>query len=200
MPSTRPFLVDLPRVAREGPEATPLTSHASTFWLSPSADSQTRNSLCSRPLRAYSHLENRESRNSLEVSQSCGLKNDLLCSRPLRAQQPLVQQTSSGPAVTWRTVNELLRQSPLCQVGCATLPEAITLLPSLGDDRPGQLDFQRPSLSHHRWARTTGCQKPSLSCHTGQARTTGLCKNSRKPLLARSTGLLLRLCLNRTSF
>ena len=89
MPSTRPFLVDLPRVAREGPEATPLTSHASTFWLSPSADSQTRNSLCSRPLRAYSHLENRESRNSLEVSQSCGLK-----------KRPLVQQTSSGPAAT----------------------------------------------------------------------------------------------------
>ena len=100
MPSSRPFLVDLPRVAREGPEATPLTSHASTFWLSPSADSQTRNSLkvsqpcglkndllCSRPLRACSHLENREPRNSLKVSQSCGLKNDLLCSRPLRAQQ-----------------------------------------------------------------------------------------------------------------
>ena len=82
-------------------------------------------------------MENCESRNSLEVSQSCGLKNDLLCSRPLRALQPLVQQTSSGPAVTWRTVNELLLQSPLCQVGCATSPEAITLLPSLGDDRPG---------------------------------------------------------------
>ena len=48
MPSSRPFLVDLTRVACEGPEAvllaTPLTSHASTFWLSPSADSQTRNS------------------------------------------------------------------------------------------------------------------------------------------------------------
>ena len=56
-------------------------------------------------------------------------------------------------------------------MGCATLPEAITLLPSLGDDRPGQLDFQRPSLSHHRWARTTGCQKPSLSCLIGQARS-----------------------------
>ena len=38
MPSSRPFLVDLRRVARKGPEATPLTSHASTFWLSPSAD------------------------------------------------------------------------------------------------------------------------------------------------------------------
>ena len=31
MPSSRPFLVDLPRVAREGPEATPLTSRASCF-------------------------------------------------------------------------------------------------------------------------------------------------------------------------
>ena len=97
MPSSRPFLVDLPRVAREGPEAIPLTSHASTFWLSPSADSQTRN--------------------SLKVSQPCGLK-----------KRPLVQQTSSGPAVTWRTVNELLPQSPLCQVGCATSPATLTIL------------------------------------------------------------------------
>ena len=31
-------------------------------------------------------------------------------------------------------------------MGCATLPEAFTLLPSLGDDRPGRLDFQKPSL------------------------------------------------------
>ena len=134
-------------------------------------------------------LGERESRNSLKVSQSCGLKNDLLCSRPLRAQQPLVQQTSSGPAVTWRTVNELLRQSPLCQVGCATFPE----------------DFTRP----YRWvirASATGLPEDftcpvtldgpvrlgarSLhsSCHTGQARTTGLRTNSQKPLLARSTG------------
>ena len=60
-----PVSSHFPGVAREGPEAAPLTSPASTFWLSPSADSQTRN--------------------SLKVSQSCGLKNDLLCSKPLRA-------------------------------------------------------------------------------------------------------------------
>ena len=156
--------------------ATPLTSHASTFWLSPSADSQTQNSLCSRPLRAYSHLENCESRNSLEVSQSCGLKNDLLCSRPLRALQPLVQQTSSGPAVTWRTVNELLRQSPLCQVGCATFPEDFTCPVSLGDTGQCYWTSRRLHLSRHTGqARTTGRQKPSLVLSTGQARTTGSC-------------------------
>ena len=93
----------------------------------------------SRPLRAYSRWENRT---PFEVSQSTEKQ------QPLRALQPLVQQTSSGPAVTWRTVNELLLQSPLCQVGCATFPEAFTLLPSLGDDRPGRLDFQKTSLSH----------------------------------------------------
>ena len=74
------------------------------------------------------------------VSQSCGLK-----------KRPLVQQTSSSPAVTWRTVNELLLQSPLCQVCCATFPEAFTLLPSLGDDRPGRLDFQKTSLVPSHW-------------------------------------------------
>ena len=61
MPSSRLLFADLPGVAREGPEAvpfaTPLTSHASTFWLSHLADSQTQN--------------------SLKVSQPCGLKNDL---------------------------------------------------------------------------------------------------------------------------
>ena len=161
-----------PQGSMRGPEATPLTSHASTFWLSPSADSQTRYSLCSRPLRAYSHLENRESRNSLEVSQSCGLKNDLLCSRPLRAQQPLVQQTSSGPAVTWRTLNELLRQSPLCQVGCATFPEDFTRPVSLGDT--GQCYWTSRRLHSSR--------------HTGRASTSGHRTNSQKPLLLRTTG------------
>ena len=45
MHSSRPLLVDLPGVAREGPEAIPLTSHASTFWLSPSADTELSDSL-----------------------------------------------------------------------------------------------------------------------------------------------------------
>ena len=67
MPSSRPFLVDPP--AREGPEASPLTSHASCFLTVPSADRQTRN--------------------SLKVSQPCGLRNDLVRSKP---------------AVAWRTV------------------------------------------------------------------------------------------------
>ena len=48
-------------------------------------------------------------------------------------------------------MNELLLQSPLCQVGCATFPEAFTLLPSLGDDRPGRLDFQKTSLVPSHW-------------------------------------------------
>ena len=42
MHPSRPSLLGFPSVAWKGPEATPLTSHASTFWLSPSADSQTR--------------------------------------------------------------------------------------------------------------------------------------------------------------
>ena len=109
MHPSRPSLLGFPSVACKGPEATPLTSHASLFWLPPLADSQTR---C--PPR------------------------DL--------------------ATLW----------------VAILPEAFTLLPSLGDDRPGRLDFQKPSLSHHWWARSTGRQKPSLSCLIGQARSTGL--------------------------
>ena len=116
-------------------------------------------------------LENCEYRNSFEVSQSCGLKNDLLCSRPPRAQQPLVQQTSSGPAVTRRTVNELLRQSPLCQVGSATFPEDFTCPVSLGDTDQCYWTSGRLHLSRHTGrASTTGRQKPSLvlSHWTGQ--------------------------------
>ena len=117
------------------------------------------NSLCSRPLRANSHLENRESRNSLEVSQSCGLK-----------KRPLVQQTSSGPAATCaadlfgpsshlenrervapaeptvsgglRNFTRRLRLSSSRWVGQASstgLPEAFTRPAALG--RPGRLDF-----------------------------------------------------------
>ena len=90
MPSSRPFLVDLPRVAREGPEATPLTSHASTFWLSPSADSQPDSELpqglaalwaekttsCAADLFGpSSHLENRERVALAEPTVSGGLRN-----------------------------------------------------------------------------------------------------------------------------
>ena len=63
-------------------------------------------------------------------------------------------------------MNELLRQSPLCQVGCATLPEAFTLLPSLGDDRPGRLDFQKTSLVPSHWTgqdNWTSYKPPELS-------------------------------------
>ena len=57
-------------------------------------------------------------------------------------------KASSGPAVTWRTVNELLRQSPLCQVGCATLPARLhSSSQSLDDDRPGlNWTSRQPSL------------------------------------------------------
>ena len=55
-------------------------------------------------------------------------------------------------------MNDLLWQSPLCQVGCATLPEDITSPVSLGETGP----YDWTSRSLH------------LSCHTGQARSTGL--------------------------
>ena len=81
MHPSRPSLLGFPGESWKGPEATPLTSHASLFWLPPLADSQTR---C-----------------PLEISQPCGLKNDLLCSRPLRAyshlcSRPLRAQQSPG--------------------------------------------------------------------------------------------------------
>ena len=68
-------------------------------------------------------------------------------------------------------MNELLRQSPLCQVGCATLPEDFTCPLPLGGT--GQFDWTSRSLHlsrHTGRARTTGCQKPSLvlSHWTGQ--------------------------------
>ena len=154
MPSSRPFLVDLPRVAREGPEATPLTSHASLFWLPPLADSQTR---C-----------------PLEISQPCGLKNDLLCSRPLRAYSHLEHRdvSRSGRAHCVRWVARLYQKpslschrwvmtgqddwtsrslhSPLslCEIGqfdwtSRSLHSPVTL------DRPGRLDFVKTAGSLH---------------------------------------------------
>ena len=65
-------------------------------------------------------------------------------------------------------MNELLRQSPLCQVGCATFPEDITSPVSLDDTGP----YYWTSRSLH------------FSCHTGQARSNGLlCTNCQKPSL-----------------
>ena len=160
----------LPRSSMRGSEATPLTSHASTFWLSPSADSQTRN--------------------SLKVSQPCGLKNDLLCSMPLRACSHLENRERVAPAEP--TVSGGLRNftsNPHYPVNrwvmtgqvLTGLPDTLTIPSLIG---PGRL----------------GARSLHLSCHAGQARSTGLCINSQKPSLARSTGLLLRLCLSRTSF
>ena len=111
-----------------------------------------------------------QTRNSLKVSQPCGLKNDLLCSKPLRACSHLENRelSCSGRAhrVRW---------------GCATLPEDFTCPVSLGDT--GQVG--------------PGTRSLHLSCHTGQARSTEICTNNQKPSLARSTGLfeLLAACL-----
>ena len=58
-------------------------------------------------------------------------------------------------------MNELLRQSPLCQVGCATLPEDFTCPLPLGGT--GQYDWtsRRLHLSRHTGrASTSGRQKP----------------------------------------
>ena len=123
-----------------------------------------------------SHLENCESRNSFEVSQSCGLKNDHLCSRPLRVAATCAADFSSGPAVTRRTVNGCYGRAH-----CATgLPEDFTCPVTL--DGPVRL----------------GARSLHLSCHTGQARTTGLRTNRQNCQLA--AVLILRLCLSDTSF
>ena len=62
-------------------------------------------------------------------------------------------------------MNELLQQSPLCQVGCATFPEDFTCPVSLGDTGQCYWTSRRLHL-----ASTTGRQKPSLvlSHWTGQ--------------------------------
>ena len=79
-------------------------------------------------------------------------------------------------------MNELLRQSPLCQVGCATFPEDFTCPVSLGDT--GQCYWTSRRLH--------------LSRHTGRASTTGLRTNRQNCQLA--AVLILRLCLSDTSF
>ena len=154
MHPSRPSLLGFPGESWKGPEANPLTSHVSLFWLPPFADSQTR---C-----------------PLEISQPCGLKKRPLVQQTSSGLQSLVQQTSSGPAATWST--DLSRSS---RAHCVRWVARL---------------YQKPSLSCHRWVMTgqdnwtsrghhspitdgpgtTGCQKPSLSCHTGQARSTGL--------------------------
>ena len=64
-------------------------------------------------------------------------------------------------------MTELLRQSPLCQMGFATLQEDITSPVSLGGTGL-LLDFQKPSLvlphwtGRVDWTFCTNCQKPSL--------------------------------------
>ena len=68
-------------------------------------------------------------------------------------------------------MNELLRQSELCQVGCATFPEDFTCPVSLGDTGECYWTSRRLHLSRHTGrASTSGRQKPSLvlSHWTGQ--------------------------------
>ena len=139
------------------------TSHLSCFYVL--AVPQTQNSRAAG-LSGLQSLENCESRNSLEVSQSCGLK-----------KRPLVQQTSSGPAATCaadlfgpsshlENVNECTGRAH-----CVRWVAQLFQKPSLSCHRwvmtgPGRLDFQKTSLVPHTGrASTSGCQKPSLSCH-----------------------------------
>ena len=79
-------------------------------------------------------------------------------------------------------MNELLLQSPLCQVGCATFPEDFTRPVSLGDT--GQC----------YWTS----RRPHSSRHTERARTTGLRTKRQNCQLAAVS--FLRLCLSYTSF
>ena len=80
-------------------------------------------------------------------SRPCGLKNDLLCSRPVWACSHLENRELSH-----------FCHCPLCQVGCVAFPEDFTCPVSLGDT--GQFNWTSRSLHS--------------SCHTGQARSTGL--------------------------
>ena len=118
-------------------------------------------------------LADSQTRNSLKVLQSCGLKND-----------PLVQQTSSGLQSTCaaglfgpsshlehRDVSRSGR-AHCVRWGCATLPEDFTCPVSLGDT--GQFDWTSRSL--HSSCLTGQAQVDwvpeafTRSCHTGQAR------------------------------
>ena len=145
MHPSRPSLLGFPgehgRVPRRILSPPMLLCSDCLLWLT----ARLRTPLCSRPLRAYSHLENCESRNSLEVSQSCGLKNDLLCCRPLRAQQALVQQTFLGPS-------SHLEHRDASRSGRAHCVRWVSQL------------FQKPSLSCHRWVMT-GQDDWTSRCH-----------------------------------
>ena len=114
MHPTRPSLLGFPDKHGRVPRQL-LSPPMLLFGLSPMADSQTR---C-----------------PLEVSQPCGLENDLLCCRPLRAWQSLVQQTSSGPAVTLMHRDVSRSSRAHCVRWVARL-------------------YQMPSLSYHRWVMT----------------------------------------------
>ena len=123
--------------------------HSPVRFLSTSPESQERvRRLLLSPLlllRSDCPVGFSQTRNSLKVSQPCGLKNDLLCSRPLRACSHLENR-------------QLSRSGRLCQVGCATVPEDFTCPLSL--DETGKFDWTSRSLH--------------LSCRAGQARSTGL--------------------------
>ena len=120
-----------------------------------------------RGSRGYtSHLPrllHSQTRNSLKVSQPCGLKNDLLCNRPLRACSHLEHRelSCSGRAhcVTW--VAQLYQKTSLVlcrwvtQASSTGLPEAFTCPATL--DKPGRLGARSHHLSNLFWvARPTG--------------------------------------------
>ena len=107
--------------------------------------------LCSRPLRACSHLEN------CELSRFC-------IAHCVRWVAQLHQKTSF-------VLSRWMRQASSTE-----LPEAFTCPATL--DRPVRLDFQKPSLvlTTLGQARSTGCQKPCTNspASAGQAGSTGL--------------------------
>ena len=114
-----------------------------------------------------------QTRNSLKVSQPCGLKNDLLCSMPLRACSHLENRELSCSGKT-----SLVLCRWVTQASSTGLPKAFSCPATL--DRPGRLGARSLHLSDLFWV----------------ARSTGLCTNSQMPSLARSTGLFETLSLS----
>ena len=103
-----------------------------------------------------------QTRNSLKVSQPCGLKNDLLCSRPLRACSNLENRELSHFCIAHcvRWVAWLYQEISLVlsrwmrQASSTALPEAFTCPATL--DRPGRLGARSLHLScRFRLARST---------------------------------------------
>ena len=105
-----------------------------------------------------------QTRNSLKVSQPCGLKNDLLCSRPSRACRHLENSKLGHLRIAHcvRWVAWLYQKTSLVlyhwvtQASSTGLREAFTRPATL--DKPGRL----------------GARSLHSSRHTGQARSTGL--------------------------